>query len=60
MALLGLPRGANASATIYGMGETATAIGLAPYHTLRFPFAKLPQARQIGRTWRMDRFCSYA
>jgi len=38
----GHPRGAEASATIYSLIETAKANGLQAYHYLRFLFDKLP------------------
>jgi transposase len=41
----GHPRGAEASATIYSLIETAKANGLQAYHYLRFLFDKLPLAQ---------------
>ena len=41
----GAPRGAEASATFFGLIETAKANGLEPYAYLRYLFAKLPLAR---------------
>ena len=41
------PQGANASAIIYGMIETAKANGLEPYTYLRKVFADLPSAQTL-------------
>ena len=41
----GHPRGAEASATIYSLIETAKANGLQTYHYLRFLFEQLPLAQ---------------
>ncbi|MBI5039395.1 MAG: transposase domain-containing protein [Nitrospirae bacterium] len=38
------PRGAEASATIYSLIETAKANGLEPYRYLRYLFERLPRA----------------
>ena len=40
----GSPRGAEASAAIYSLIETAKADGLEPYAYLRFLFERLPRA----------------
>jgi transposase len=41
----GHPRGAKASATLYGLVETAKANGLEPYQYLNFLFERLPYAQ---------------
>ena len=41
----GSPRGANSSALLYSLIETAKANGLEPYAYLRFLFTELPQTR---------------
>jgi transposase len=41
----GSPTGAQASATLYSLVETAKANGLEPYRYLRFLFERLPYAR---------------
>ncbi len=38
-------RGAQASANLYSLVETAKACGLEPYHYLRWIFAELPKAQ---------------
>ena len=43
--LSGHPRGAEASANLYSLIETAKANGLEPYRYLRFLFEKLPYAK---------------
>jgi transposase len=40
----GHPKGANASATLYSLIETAKACGLEPYRYLRFLFERIPYA----------------
>ena len=42
--MAGHPNGANASATLYSLIETAKACGLEPYRYLRFLFEKIPYA----------------
>jgi transposase len=42
--MAGHPNGANASATLYSLIETAKACGLEPYRYPRFLFEKLPYA----------------
>jgi transposase len=42
--MAGHPNGANASATLYSLIETAKACGLEPYRYLLFLFEKLPYA----------------
>jgi transposase len=38
----GHPKGANASASLYSLIETAKACGLEPYRYLRFLFERIP------------------
>jgi transposase len=45
----GSPRGADASAAIYSLVETAKANGLEPYAYLRFLFERLPSANTEER-----------
>jgi hypothetical protein len=54
------PNGAHASATLYGLVETAKANGLEPYHYLRHVFKELPRAETVEQIeqllpWRVDR-----
>ena len=42
------PRGADASAKLYSIVETAKACGLEPYAYLKLIFEKLPQANTLA------------
>ncbi len=41
------PKGAKASANLYGLIETVKANGLEPYHYLRYVFKELPKAKTV-------------